>query len=89
MLSDSTHNGGFQERIICYILYKDDDYSAFLFRNESILILLIVILILILLILILILLIVILILVHVHLQIKVVLLCTSSSDILKCRVTTF
>ena len=39
MLSGRTHNGGFQERIICYILYKDDDYIAFLFRNKSILIL--------------------------------------------------
>ena len=29
----------FHERIICYILYKDDDYIAFLFRNKSILIL--------------------------------------------------
>ena len=44
MLSGRTHNGGFQERIICYILYKDDDYIAFLFRNKSILILLILIL---------------------------------------------
>ena len=39
VLSGRTHNGGFQERIICYILYKDDDYIAFLFRNKSILIL--------------------------------------------------
>ena len=38
VLSGSTHNGGFQERIICYILYKDDDYIVFLFRNKSILI---------------------------------------------------
>ena len=35
MLSGSTYNGGFQERIIYYILYKDDDYIAFLFRNIS------------------------------------------------------
>ena len=39
MLSGRTHNGGFQERIICYILYEDDNYIAFLFRNKSILIL--------------------------------------------------
>ena len=39
MLSGSTHNGDFLERIICYILYKDDDYIVFLFRNKSILIL--------------------------------------------------
>ena len=37
VLSDSTHNGGFQERIICYILCKDDDYIVFLFRNKNIL----------------------------------------------------
>ena len=42
MLSGSTHNGGFQERIICYILYKDDDYIVFLFRNKSILILILI-----------------------------------------------
>ena len=44
MLSGRTHNGGFQERIICYILYKDDDYIAFLFRNKSILILILILL---------------------------------------------
>ena len=42
VLSGSTHNGGFQERIICYILYKDDDYIVFLFRNKSILILILI-----------------------------------------------
>ena len=42
MLSGSTHNSGFQERIICYILYKDDDYIVFLFRNKSILILILI-----------------------------------------------
>ena len=26
VLNGSTHNGGFQERIICYILYIDNDY---------------------------------------------------------------
>ena len=31
-----------KRRIICYILYKDDDYIAFLFRNKSILILILI-----------------------------------------------
>ena len=42
VLSGRTHNGGFQEGIICYILYKDDDYIAFLFRYKSILILILI-----------------------------------------------
>ena len=36
MLNGSTHNGGFQENILCYLLYKDDNYIVFLFRNKSI-----------------------------------------------------
>ena len=36
MLNGRTHNGGFQENIICYLLYKDDDYIVFFFRNKSI-----------------------------------------------------